>query len=184
MKAACLLSLVMCCASWTLGSSFAPPAQPTSTESSKSAVGNHTQNTERAASPQIGNRQKKRSPSEGQPDSNRASGKNRPRSPAPTIKIHDNGLQNNRQFFQQGKSTHLHPPSSDKFGGVAEGGLIQHKAVNSAVPVRSANVMRHRAPSHSNVRHRAANPAVVGGSAISSNKNNAEIDGTTARRRP
>jgi hypothetical protein len=184
MKNAWLLSLVMCCASWTLGSSFAPPAQQTSTDSNKSAVGDPTQNAERAASPDGGNRQKNRNSFEGPQEYNTVSKKNRARSPAPTVKVHYNQLQNNRQFSQRGKTANLRPSGSDKSGAVAKGGLIQHKAINCAPPFQSANVMRHTAPSHNNVRHHGSNSAVVGGSAISSNRNTPAINGTTVQRRP
>jgi len=170
MKAVWLFSLVMCCASWTLGSGFAPPAQSIPTESS--------------TSPEDANRQKNRNSSHGPKDQNAVSKRNAVRSPAPTLKIHYHQLPNNRQPFQQGRTANLHPSGSNKSDAVTEGGLFQHKTGSRVMPLRSANVIRHTTPSYGNVRHRGSNPAVVGGSTMARYRNSAAINGTTVRRRP
>jgi hypothetical protein len=78
----------------------------------------------------------------------------------------------------------LHQPGSDKSGGVAKGGLIQHQTLNNALAVRTPSVVRPTVPALNNVRHRSPNPAVVAGSVNSDSRNTGAINGTRMNRRP
>jgi hypothetical protein len=69
-------------------------------------------------------------------------------------------------------------PRSRKFGGAAKDGLIQNKTLSDALPVRPRSaVIRPSAPTLNNMRHRGANPGVVGGPAISEGRNSGAITG-------
>ncbi len=78
----------------------------------------------------------------------------------------------------------LHQPGSNKSGGAAKSGLIPNETVNNAWAVRTPSVVRPTVPSLNNVRHRSANPAVVGGSPSSHSSNTGAISGTRMNRKP
>ena len=78
----------------------------------------------------------------------------------------------------------LHQPASNKSGGAAKDGLIPNETVNNALAVQTPSVVRPAVPSLNNVRHRSANPAVVGGSPSSHSSNTGAINGTRMTRKP
>jgi hypothetical protein len=78
----------------------------------------------------------------------------------------------------------LHQPGSDKSGGAAKSGFIRNQTVNNALAVRTPSVARPTVPLLNNVRHRSANPAVVGGSANSHSSNTGAINGSRMIHRP
>lgn len=80
-----------------------------------------------------------------------------------------------------GNATKFHQRGSDKSVGAVKGGFIGTATVSGG---RTPSVTRPAAPSINNVRHRAANPAVVSGSAISHSSNTAAINGTRMSRKP
>jgi len=68
--------------------------------------------------------------------------------------------------------------------GLLRGRLVQSETANPALPVRPPTVVRPPAPSLENVRHRGANPAVIGGSANSDVRNTGALNGTRMPHKP
>jgi len=193
-----LLLLAISCAALMPVASYAAPSQQTSGASSTSDNStyrastlphdDHPQGAEHAASAND-EKQKK----EGTPDEKRtvggASNKTHLSSHVRiTAAQRPKQLPNGQKHSIPGNATNLHPPRSDKAGGLATGGLIQNDAVSKAQHVRPATLMRPNVaslnPSPNNVRHRGPNPAVVGGSTISNRINTGGISGTNMHRRP
>ena len=132
-----------------------------------------------------GENQKHGKPSDEQRDHHHASDKNHPRSRASLTKANrPKQLPNSRERSIPGNAMNLHQPGSAKSGGAAKDGLIRNETVNNALPVRPPSVVRPTVPSLNNVRHRGANPAVIGGSANSDSRNTGAINGTRMNRRP
>jgi hypothetical protein len=78
----------------------------------------------------------------------------------------------------------LRNSGSNKSGGAAKGGLIRQGQANGTQSLRPPDVVRPRAPSLNNVRHRGANPAVIGGAANSDARDSGAINGTRVHRKP
>lgn len=188
MKALCFFFLVICCATLKLGTAFAdspsPTSQQTSPASSTNTVNVHPQDAEHAAPVDGGKGQKQGKPSEGRQDNRKASGKNHPRGPASTIKVRPKQPSNSRERLQPGNPTHLHQPGLDKSDAPTSSGLLQDEIAHTALPRRPSSVIRPSVPLHNDVRHRGANPAVIGGSANSNSRGTGAINGTGMRRRP
>jgi hypothetical protein len=78
-------------------------------------------------------------------------------------------------------------PALATSGCATKRGSVQNETTNRALPVRQTSVRSSVAslnPLPGNVRHRGANPAVVGGSANSGKSNTGAINGTGMHRRP
>jgi len=188
MKIICHLFLAIGCAALMPETGYAAPSnaasQQTSPERVASPVSEHPQDAGQAAPAQGGTRQKGGNPSDGRGDNPQVSVKNHPRSPVTTMKARPKQLSNNREHSPSGNTMSVHQPGSDKSGSTAKTGLIQHKTANTAVPRRPPSAIRASMPLLNNVRHRAANPAVIGGSANSTRRNAGTINGTSVHRRP
>jgi hypothetical protein len=89
---------------------------------------------------------------------------------------HPRQLPNTRQRSLPGKA--LRQPGANNSGGAAKGGLVPNETVHNASLVRTPSGLRPTVPLLDNVRHRSANPAVVGGSPNSHYSNTGAIDGT------
>lgn len=100
--------------------------------------------------------------------------KTTPREPSP----------NSRERSMSTNAANFHQPGPNRSGAVAKGVPIQNETVNDALPVRPSGVVRGTASSLNNVRHRAPNPAVIGGAANSQGKNTGAINGTRMNRKP
>jgi len=84
-----------------------------------------------------------------------------------------------REQRDQRYSFNKNSPRSRQSGGAARDGLTQNKIPSNALPIRPRSaVIRPSVPSLNNMRHRGANPAVVGGPAISQGRNSGAITGT------
>jgi hypothetical protein len=188
MKVTSLLFLMIGGAALASGTAYPDPSGPasqqTSRESAANTVSDRPQDAEHPTLTAGGKRQKDGIPSDERQDLRHVSGKNHPRSPATRVKDRPKQLPNSRVRFPSGNATTFHQLGSDKSGGTAKGGLIQHEVVNSALPVRPANVIRPTAPLLNSVRHHGANPAVIGGSANSNGRSTGAINGTGVHRRP
>lgn len=188
MKALCFFFLAICCATLKSGTAFAgspsPTSQQTSPASSTNTVNAHPQDAEHAAAVDGGKGQKQGKPSDGRQDNRKVSGKNHPRGPATTTKVRPKQPSNTRERLQPGNPTRLHQPGLDKSAVPTDSGLLQAEIGNTALPRRPPSVTRPSVPLHNDVRHRGANPPVVGGSAISNNRSSAAINGTAMHRRP
>jgi hypothetical protein len=184
MKATRLLLLMSSCATLTLGTNFAAPAQKTSSESSTNTVIAHPQDTEHAPPAGSGNRHKVGKISDGQKDTHNASARNLPRSPATTIKVRPKQLPNNRKHSPSKYPTNPHQPGLDKSDALAETGLVHQETFKSGQAVRPASVARFPVSLRNDVRHRGANPAVIGGPVNSAGRNTGAISGTSVHRRP
>lgn len=110
--------------------------------------------------------------------------KNRPPSLATKTKERPKQLPNTRKQFPSEAALHSQQPFSDKSGGSAKTEIIQRQTAKTAASRRTATVIRAGVPLLSNVRHRGANPAAIGGSAHASGKGTSAISGTTVHRRP
>jgi hypothetical protein len=188
MKATCLLFLMIGSAALTPGTSCAaqssPASQQPSSESSANTISDHPRDAVHGAPVEDGKNQKDGDPFDEQRDHRHTSDKDHPRSRASLTRSNrPKQVQNNGEHSTSGTAMNLHQPGSDKSGASARGALIQHGTVNVSVPVRPASI-RPRVPLPNNVRHRGANPAVIGGSAKSYNRNIASISGTHMIRRP
>ena len=184
MKIAFLLFLGISYATLTAGANSQVPAQQTSPESSTNTVIAHPQDTEHTLPAGSGNRHKVGKISDGQKDTRNASARNHPRSPATTIKVRPKQLPNNRNHSPSRNSMNLHRPGLGKSDALAETGLIHQETFKSGQAVRPASVARSAVPLRNNVRHRGANPAVVGGTANSARRNTGAISGTSVHRKP
>ena len=162
-----------------------PASHPTFSESSANTAGDHPGDSEHAAPAADGKHPTEGKASHEQRGHGRPSDTNHPPSHASPTKVnHSTQLPNGRQRSLPGDAMNLHQPGSNKSGGAAKSGLIRNETVNTAVAVRTPNVVRSTAPSFNNVRHRSPNPAVVGGSANSLRSNTAAINGDRIHRRP
>ncbi len=188
MKALCFFFLVICCATLKSGTAFAdspsPTSQQTSPASSTNTVNVHPQDAEHAAPVDAGKGQKHGKPSDGRQDNRKVSGKNHPRGPASTMKVRPKQPSNSREGSQPGNPTRLHQPGLDKSGTPTDSGSRQGEIANTALPRRPPSVIRPSVPLHNDVRHRGANPAVIGGSANSNSRSTGAINGTGMHRRP
>lgn len=70
-----------------------------------------------------------------------------------------------------------HPPTRAQSSIASNHGSMQNEAIYRALPVRSGSVARPAVPSASPVRHRAPNPAVIGGAAMPNRRSTASLDG-------
>ena len=170
MKTACSLFLMMSCAALAPNTSLAASAQQSSTKSSLTRDSARSQDARQFS------------------DDRRVRGatsvQNHPRRPTNTINVHPKQLPNNREHFQSKNSTKFLRPGSGKSAGAAKGGVVQRETTHKTGLVRPASGSRPTAPSFDNVRHRGANPAVIGGSANSTRRNAGAISGTSVHRRP
>jgi hypothetical protein len=189
-KITCLVFILIGSAALTLGTIYAAPSNPdrashqSSFETSANTVGNLTPDTKLAAPADEGKRQKGRNPSRERRDHRQVSEKNHARSPATIIKDRPKQLANDRERFLSGIALNFHQRGSDKSVSAANDGLIQNEAVKSGRALRRPYVIPLAGASPTNVRHRGANPAVIGGSANSNGKNTGAISGICVRRRP
>jgi hypothetical protein len=189
MKAACLLFLTVSCAALMPGTDYAAPSNPASQqkslESAAKTVSDYPRDGEHAAPSDDRKHQKDGKTSDEQRDYRHASDKDPLRSRASLTKANrPKQLPNRQKCAIPGHAMNLHQPGSTKSGGAREDGLIQNGAVNNTQPVRPPSVVRPTVQSPNNVRHRGANPAVIGGSANSDSRNTGAINGTRMIRRP
>ncbi len=191
MKVAYLALLTVGFASLMLmrGTSFAAPLNPalqqTSPESAANTAIDHPRAAGHAAPADDGNRQKTAKPSDERQDGSHGSENNQVRSPADlTSTNRPKRIPNSREDSTSGNAMKLRRPRAINNGGLAKGGLIKNEKVSDARPVQTLSVARSAAPSLNNVRHRGANPAVIGGSTISDSRNAGAINGTRMNRRP
>jgi hypothetical protein len=185
-----ILILTITCAALMSGTSYASPSQQTSAESSPTTASNrshdgHPHDAKRTAQGDDGKRQEEESPSDEQQALRHASDQNHLRSLANLTSANRPKLiPNSREHSTSGNAMKRHQPGLTKSGGVANGGLVKNEKIIDARPVQTSSVARSAAPSLNNLRHRGANPAVVGGSAISESRNTGAINGTRMNRKP
>jgi len=179
-----LLFLTIGWVTLTVGTSYATQAQQTSPESTAKTVSDHPQDPEHVIRADGRNSQQTGTPSMEGRDRSRRSGKNHLNTSLALPKVPPKRVSNNRQGRSSGNAIARHQPGSDKRGDVAKSGSNRGNIVHSSQNVRRAEVVRPTAPSVNNVRHRGANPAIIGGSAKPVVRNTGAIDGTTVHRRP
>jgi len=182
MRTTRFLFLMIIWAALPHGTSYAAPPQQTAAASAASTASDHAQGNPHAAPADGGKHQKDRNPSDRQRNHRQVSGRNHARSPA--TKTRDRRkLSNNREHLPSGNAMDLHPTASGKSVDAAKGGPPQGKTVNNASRVRRPSVVGPSASVLNNARHRGANPAVIGGSAMS-DKNTGTINGNRVHRKP
>jgi hypothetical protein len=118
------------------------------------------------------------------PNQHPGSNNDQPRNYASTKKNPPEKFPNKRKHSQSGNAIDAHQQGWDKSSSAAKGGLISRETANRASSPRSTNVIRPTAPHLTAVRHRGANPAVIGGSANWAAGNVGAISGTSVHRRP
>ncbi len=184
MKIICLLFLMIGWAALMHGTSSAAQSQQTSTDSAASTASDHPQHAERAAVAGSGKRQKEGNSSDRRSGHRHVSEMNHPRSQLGLTAVNrPKLLPNGGKRSVLGSSMNLRQAGSGKHNDAAKSASIQRETINSARPIRPTNVTRPSAPLLNNARHRGANPAVIGGSAIS-DRNTGAINGSRVHRKP
>jgi hypothetical protein len=171
------------------GTAYAAPSTPasqqTSSESAAKTVSGDPRDAAHGAPANEGNHRKYGKPSDEQRDRRNVSDTKIARSRAGLLKANrPKPLPSAQERFSPGNAMNPQQPGSNKSAGAAKGGFIQQEAVNTALRARRINALRFTGPLPNNVRHRGANPAVVGGSVNLNNRNTAAINGTRMIRRP
>jgi hypothetical protein len=177
-----LLLLMIGLVSLTLGICPGTQAQKRSLDGLKNAVSGHPQDPEHASWADVGKRQEDgKSLVEGR-NRSRRSGTNHPSSAA-SPKASAKSVSNKRQGTASGNAIGHHQSGSNKRGDLGKTGLNHGDTVHRSLHVRRAEVIRPTVPSLNIVRHRGANPAVIGGSAIP-DRNTGAINGNRVHRKP
>jgi len=189
MKTTILLFLAIGCAALmqetTYADSASPASQQTSSRTATKTNSDHPRDAQLAAPAEDAKNQKAGKPPGEMPDYRNASYRNHPRNDASLNKGNrPKQLPSSRNHSKPANAMNLHQPGPNKFNSAAKGGATHQEAVNSALPVRPSTEARSTAPSLENVRHRGANPAVIGGSANSYSGNTGAINGTRMNRKP
>jgi hypothetical protein len=210
MKAAGLLFLMIACATWMEGTTYASPSpqaavERPANENSAKPASDRVQNDrlpqdsrDAGTSAANGKFQGRKNESAEPPAPRPASVGNHARTCASsTTASRPRQLPNRWKGPSLRNATNLHQHGSgksglDKSGGAATGGFVQNRKVHNVLPVRSTSAVRPTVasldqplnPSLNNVRHRGPNPAVVGGSANFHNTNSGAIDGTRMHHKP
>lgn len=189
MKITCLLFLTLSCAALKCGAASADPSSPasqqTSPESAAKTISDDSRDAAHGAPANGGIHQKNGKPSDEQRERRNVSDTKIARRSAVLLKANrPKSLPNAQERFSHGNAMNLQQPGSNKSAGAARGGFIQQEAVNTALRAHRTNVLPFTGPLHNNVRHRGANPAVIGGPVNSNSRNSAAINGTRMIRRP
>ena len=102
---------------------------------------------------------------------------------SPSKANHRNEAANGPERSASADSKNSHRTGSVRSAGAAQDGLARNETNNHAASNRSPSEVRPAVPSLGNVRHRGANPAIVGGAGNSNSRNTAALDGTYMNRR-
>jgi hypothetical protein len=189
-KITCLVSMLIGSAVLTPETTYAVPSNrarashQSSSETSASTVGDHGLHAKHHVPGDTEKRQNDRSPSGEQRNQRTDSGKNQPRNLTTTPKAHLNQLSSSRERSLSGNALSVHHPSSSNSSSAVKAGIIQPEPAKTAVPHGLQSFVQPSVPSLANVRHRGANPAIIGGSAKSGSRNAGAINGTRMQRRP
>ena len=186
MKAIGVIFLTLGYAAWTVGPASAgqsvAAAQQTSPRSATNAAGNHSRAADHASP--AGVRTQTGKPAKAQQNHSKISGNKPPTTNAsPTKSSHRNEVPNRRERSVSAASKNSHRPGSDKSVGATQNRLARNETVSHAPSNRAPTAVRPSVPSLSNVRHRGANPAIVGGVGTSQARNSGALDGTHMNRR-
>ncbi len=161
-----------------------PKFQQSAPQSATKTAVDHPHHAPNPAPAAGGNRQKHGNPSNEKQRPRQLSGRNPERGAATLQKVRPRQIQNASGRFTSTKPGNSHQPGNSKTGRAEKGASIKQEGGNSARPVQSPNATRPALPPQSNVRHRGANPAVIGGSANFGVRNTGAINGTSVRRKP
>ena len=187
MKAIGVIFLTLGCAAWTVSPASATQSvaagQQASPRSATNAVGKRSRAADHAAP--AGVRTQTGKPAEAQQNQRKVSGNKPPTANASPVKSsHRNAVPDRRERFASAASKNSHRPGSDEYGSAAQNGSARNETVSHAPSNRAPSSVRPSMPSLSNVRHRGANPAIVGGVGTSNARNFGALDGTHMNRRP
>jgi hypothetical protein len=145
-------------------------------------VGNHSREADHAAP--TDDRTHIGKTSGDQPNHPKVSGNKAPAANASLSKpSRRNKLANRRERSASEGSMNSDHPGSDKTVGAVENGRSRDETAHNAATVPQPSAVRPSVPSLSNVRHRGANPAIVGGVGISNARNSGALDGKHMNRR-
>jgi hypothetical protein len=184
MKPIGLFFLAISFAALMRGTGYAAPSnqapEQTSPEGTAKTISAHPRNSEHVALADNVKHQKDEKPSHEQRDQPYSVDKNSARSRTSLIRENrPKQVLNNQGASTSESAMSLHQQDSAKSGGGAKDGLIPSETLSNALPVRPRSVViRPTVPSPNSLRHRGANPAVVGGSVNSERRNTGVITGT------
>jgi len=157
-------------------------AQQAPSRSAPNAVGTRSHEADHAAPAADGTHVGK--PSEDQQNHRKVSGNKLPASStSPSKANRRNEVPNRRERSASGDSKNSYRPGSDKSAGAAQNGLARNETLNHTPSNCGPSAVRPAVPLLSNVRHRGANPAIVGGAGNSNSRNTGALDGTHMNRR-
>ena len=184
MKTTCLLFLTISWAAWSRGTGYAALSQQASVGNSANTSSGHPRDVEYAAPADAGTHQKDGKAPHDRRGHGRASDLNRPPKRPSLTKVNRPQHPNSRLRPISENAISLHQAGYSASFGAAKAGFIQNEPINRAVRARPLSVIRSTEPSFGHVRHRSANPAVVGGLALSHRANTGAINGTRMNRKP
>lgn len=185
MKTVCLVFLTMICAALLHGTVYAaqssPASQLKSHQGAAKTVSDRSQGVKQSAPGDDGTHIGK--PSDDRQNHHKVSDNNHPTSSPSLSKANrPKQLPNRRARSASANSMNPYRPASNKSGRATKDRLSRDETGNNTLSIRPT-VVRPAVPSFNNVRHRDANPAVVGGLGSSNTRNTGAIDGTHISRR-
>jgi hypothetical protein len=186
MKIIGLVILMLGCAAWRVRAVYAGQSVAASPqEASRSAAdkaGSHSREADHAAPANAGTRAGKPSDDE---QVHRKVSTNKPPASNPTVRgsNHRNEAANSREHSASGDSTNSNRAGTVNSAGAAQNGLARNETINHSPSDRTPSNVRPAAPALSTVRHRGANPAIVGRARNSNSRNTMALDGTHMNRK-
>jgi len=185
MKTIGLVFLMLGCAAWPVRAVYAGQSVAASPqEASRSATDkadDHSREADHAAADKAAGHVGKIS--DAQKNQRKVSGSKPPASnPSVRGSNHRNEPADGRERSASGDSKSSHRAGTVKSGGGAQNGLARNETANHPASNRSPSAVRAAAPALSTVRHRGANPAIVGGAGNSNSRNTMALDGTHMNR--
>lgn len=182
----CLIFIIVGWVALLAGTGYAASQQSPS-ESIANTSSDHARDAEHAAPASNRNRQADRKASTETAAPRRASKKDHARSPASLTKaIRPRQPSSNGEHSKSGSAINPRQPVLNSSSGVTKEGLIHNhnETLSRTQPVRPSGVVRTKAASLNNARHRGPNPAAIGGPASSDTRDTAAINGNHVGRRP
>jgi hypothetical protein len=186
MKTMGVVILMLGCVAWSVRATYAGQSVSVSQQGpsriATDTVGNHSRENNHVAPAGDGTHVAK--PSEDQHNHPKISGNKSSTSiTSPSKANHPNELENRRERSGSEDSKDFHRAGSDKSRGATQNGLARNETINHAASNRGPSAARPAVPALSNVRHRGANPAIIGGAGNSNSRNTTALDGTHMNRR-
>lgn len=187
MKTFGLVFLILGCAAWSVGAGAGPGQfvsvpQQAPARSAADTVGNHSLETDHVAP--VGGGTHVRKASDDQQNQRKVSGNKPPASNASQGSAnHRAEVPKSRERSASADAKNSDRPGSAKSAGAAQTGLVRNETNKPVVSNRPPGFAKPARPAISNVRHRGANPAIIGGAGNLNSRNTMALDGTHMNRR-